>query len=452
MSTDIDISSQPVPPFSGYSQHLAKRTDELRQTSRFEMIERQGAPEELVAELEECVDALGSEITEMSHFLHENPELGFEEYKALEQFQAHLQEHGIAVKTGVYGVTTAFEAQVGDGTGPAIAILSEYDALPEIGHACGHCVMGSAGMGAFLALAQLLEKNPQAFQGTVKFIGTPAEEGKSGKAVMIQGGAFGPEDMDAAIMFHSYGYDLANQTWLGRRTLTVHFHGVAAHASSQPWMGRNALDAAVLAYQGLAALRQQMPPEDRIHEIITEGGTRQSIITEHSTMKFYIRSKFPDTLRDLSLRVENVMKGAALMTGCGVEVLWDESPATLPVRSNHELESRWVKAQRRRGRDPLPHGIVSETLAASTDFGNVSYRVPGIQPLVKVSAEDVALHTRAMAQAAGSTQGDIAAIDGAFGLAAVALDFLCDAELRQAVREEFEADGGYMDAQELLAA
>ncbi|MCI6575078.1 MAG: M20 family metallopeptidase [Arcanobacterium sp.] len=452
MSTHHEISADPLPPFPGYSQHLAKHTDELRQASKFDVIDRQGAPEELVAELERCVDSLGDEITDMSHFLHAHPELGFEEYEAQVQFKERVEAHGVPVQTGVYGVQTAFEATLSNGDGPTIAIISEYDALPEIGHACGHCVMGSAGMGGFLGLVELAKKNPQAFHGTVKFIGTPAEEGKSGKAVMIQGGAFKPDDIDAAIMFHSYGYDLANQTWLGRRTLTVHFHGVAAHASSQPWMGRNALDAAVLAYQGLAVLRQQIPPEDRIHEIITDGGTRQSIITEHSTMKFYIRSKFPDTLRDLSQRVENVINGAALMTGCGVEIIWDESPATLPVRSNHELESRWVIAQRRRGRDPLPHGVVSETLAASTDFGNVSYRVPGIQPLVKVSAEDVALHTRAMAQAAGSPQGDKAAIDGAFGLAAVALDFLCDADLRTAVRDEFESDGGYMDAQELLGA
>lgn len=180
--------------------------------------------------------------------------------------------------------------------------------------------MAATGLGAYLALAALVRKNTYSFKCTVKYIGTPAEEGSSGKEVMARGGAFKPEYLDACIMVHSYGYDLADQVWLGRRVLNVTFHGVAAHASSQPFMGRNALDAAAMTYQGLAVLRQQIPPSDRIHAIITKGGTRQSIITEEAEMKFYFRSKFPDMLKDLSRRVENVVKGAAQMTDCGVDI------------------------------------------------------------------------------------------------------------------------------------
>lgn len=448
--SEYQPSTEPVPPYAGYPQQLAKATAQLKESSAFSVQKREGAAPELMDALESKIEELSETIVGMSHFLHENPEVGFEEFKAQAKFKEYLEAHGLDVELGVYDVETSFESKISNGSGPTIAILSEYDALPNIGHACGHCVMGATGLGAYLALAKLVRENSDAFQGTVKFIGTPAEEGTSGKAVMIRGGAFKPEDMDAVLALHSYGYDLADQVWLGRRTLTVHFKGVPAHASSQPWMGRNALDAAALTYQGLAVLRQQIPPVDRIHAIITEGGTRQSIITEDSTMKFYVRSKYPDTLKDLSERVENVVKGAALMTGCGVEIAWDESPATLPVRTNNELVSRWVAAQRRRGRDPLPLGVVSETLAASTDFGNVSYRIPGIHPLIKVSPEDVALHTREMEEAAGSPAGDQAAIDGAFGLAAVALDFLNDEELRKAVSEEFEAAGGFIDAEEFL--
>ncbi|SQG63693.1 amidohydrolase [Corynebacterium renale] len=441
---------EPTAPNPAFTQHLAAETQNAKETMRYHEPTAAGAPAELTRRLEELVDAHADTIVGLSQYLHANPETAFEEYGSVKKIVEILNEHGLEAEVGVYGVETAFESHLvndPEGDGPTIAILSEYDALPEIGHACGHNVMAATGLGAYLALAALIKENPDAFHGTVKYIGTPAEEGSSGKEVMARGGAFKPEDMDACIMVHSYGYDLADQVWLGRRVLNVTFHGVAAHASSQPFMGRNALDAAAMTYQGLAVLRQQVPPSDRIHAIITKGGTRQSIITEEAEMKFYVRSKYPDTLKDLSRRVENVIRGAAQMTDCGVDIEWDYSPATLGVRTNDQLTSRWVEAQRTRGREPHPLGVVSEILAASTDFGNVSYRVPGIHPLIKVANEDQALHTREFAASAGSPKGDTGAVDGAYGLAQVALDFLTDADLRAAVKEEFEAQGGWVDVE-----
>lgn len=439
--------TEPVAPNPAFTRHLAAATQEAKDTMRYHEPTQAGAPEKLSGRLEGLVDSFREDIVGLSQHLHAHPETAFEEYGSVDKIVEILNKHGLEAERGVYGVETAFESHLENGEGPTIAILSEYDALPNIGHACGHNVMAATGLGAYLGLAALVKEDPEAFHGTVKYIGTPAEEGSSGKEVMARGGAFKPEDMDAAIMLHSYGYDLADQIWLGRRVLTATFTGVAAHASSQPFMGRNALDAAALAYQGLAVLRQQVPPSDRIHAIITEGGTRQSIITERAEMKFYVRSKYPDTLKDLSRRVEKVLKGAAMMTDCAVELDWDYSPATLGVRTNDQLTSRWVEAQRKRGREPLPLGVVSEIIAASTDFGNVSYRVPGIHPLIKVGAEDEALHTRAFAKAAGTPDGDKAAVDGAYGLAQVALDFMTDAKLREAVKEEFEAAGGTVDVE-----
>ncbi|MDV2426567.1 MULTISPECIES: M20 family metallopeptidase [Corynebacterium] len=438
---------EPTAPNPAFTQHLANETQTAKETMRYHAPTATGAPDDLSQRLEELVDAHSKTIVGLSQYLHANPETAFEEHGSVKRITEILKDHDLDAKVGVYGVDTAFESHLTNGEGPTIAILSEYDALPEIGHACGHNVMAATGLGAYLALADLLRENPSAFEGTVKYIGTPAEEGSSGKEVMARGGAFKPEDMDACIMVHSYGYDLADQVWLGRRVLRVTFQGVAAHASSQPFMGRNALDAAALTYQGLAVLRQQIPPSDRIHAIITKGGTRQSIITEEAEMTFYVRSKYPDTLKDLSRRVENVVRGAATMTDCGVEIEWDYSPATLGVRTNDQLTSRWVEAQRRRGREPLPRGVVSEILAASTDFGNVSYRVPGIHPLIKVANEDQALHTREFAESAGTKKGDRGAVDGAYGLAQVALDFLTDEALRKAVKDEFEAEGGSIDVE-----
>jgi amidohydrolase len=277
----------------------------------------------------------------------------------------------------------------------------------------------------------------------VVFLGTPAEEGHTGKEYLAREGAF--EGLDAAIMVHPYGEDVAEQVWLGRRVLTATYTGVSAHASAQPFMGRNALDAASLAYQGIGVLRQQIPPVDRVHAIITEGGTRPSVITQTARLDLYVRSKYPETLKDLSRRLEDVLRGAALMAGVDVDVEWDPHPPSLPVRGSSPLTDRWAVAQQARGRSPLPAGVISETIAASTDFGNVSYRVPGIHPLIKISELSVALHTAEFADAAASPAAEQGALDGAYGLACTALDFLVDDDLARAVKEDFEQAGGAVD-------
>lgn len=411
-----------------------------------------GAPAELAAAVEARVDALAGDLNDVVHTLHQNPETAYEEHRSAAFLVELLKRHGITARLGAYGLPTAISAEIGvepgSGSGtdervPAIAILSEYDALPEVGHACGHNVIAATGVGAFIALAQTLNENPEAFPGRVVFLGTPAEEGHSGKEVMARNGAF--DNVDAAIMVHPYAMDLAEQVWLGRRLLTVTFSGVAAHASAQPFMGRNALDAATLAYSGIGLLRQQLPPADRVHAIITEGGQRPSVIPEKAVMKLYARSKYPDTLKDLSRRLEDIATGAALMTGTGVEISWDEHPPSLPVRTNSALTGRWVQAQQRRGRSPLPAGVVSETIAASTDFGNVSYRIPGIHPLIGIAPADIALHTRAFAEAAASPAAESGALDGAAGLALTALDYLCDPQLRAEAAREFADAGGPVD-------
>ncbi|GEP26292.1 amidohydrolase [Cryobacterium levicorallinum] len=430
-------------PTTTYLQKLQADTARRMQTSVPVPSRFAGAPEELVSVVEAHVEALAKDLRDVVHSLHADPETAFLEHRSAAYLVELLGRHGIAAQLGVHGVDTAIRAEIGSGDGPAIAILSEYDALPDVGHGCGHNVIAAAGVGAFLALANTLIENPNAFTGRVVLLGTPAEEGFSGKEVMARHGAF--DGLDAAIMVHPYGYDLADQVWLGRRVLTVTFTGVAAHASAQPFMGRNALDAATLAYQAVGLLRQQLPPVDRVHAVISEGGTRPSIIPERAVLEFYARSKFAETLKDLSERLNGIARGAALMTGTSVEVDWDEHAPTLPVRTNDALTERWVAAQQRRGRQPLPLGVVSETIAASTDFGNVSHRIPGIHPLIKIAAPDVALHTREFAAASATDAAELGALDGACGLALTALDFLCDAELRRSVAEEFAEQGGAID-------
>lgn len=441
-----------------------------------------GAPAPLHDRLESLIDAGAAEMTTLMLDLAEHPEVAFEEHRSARAIVDVLAAHGIEAQLGVHGLDTAIRAEIGggvrpsagaggtseaddghgaddshgadDGHGagdagrdepstPTLAILSEYDSLPGIGHGCGHNVIAVMGLGAFLALAQLAEEDPSAVPGKVVFLGTPAEEGHTGKEYMAREGAF--DGLDAVVMAHPYGYDLADQVWLGRRTLTVEYHGATAHASAQPYMGRNALDAASLMYQGIGLMRQQTPPSDRIHAVIREGGERASVVPDYAKLDLYARSQAPETLRDLSRRLEDVARGAAMMAGCAVTVTWDHHPPSLPLRTNTAMTGRWVQAQRRRGRDPLPLGVVSTTLAASTDFGNVSFRVPGIHPVIKIAPHEVALHTREFATAAVSELARSAAADGAYGLAATVLDVQHDVRLAEAVAAEFTAAGGAID-------
>lgn len=404
-----------------------------------------GAPEASIEGIAAGLEAARSDVEGLLHTIHSLAETAFAEYESVGAIAAVLRSRGIEVETGLFDIETTLRATTGAGSGRTIAILAEYDALPEIGHACGHNLIAASGVGAFLALHALYEQDPSAVPGTVVLLGTPAEEGHSGKELMARGGAF--DGIDAAIMVHGYGYDCAEQVWLGRRLLNVTYSGVAAHASAQPFMGRNALDAANLFYQGLGLIRQQMPPISRLHAVIAEGGTRPSIITESATVQCYVRSKFPETLKELSDRVEDAAKGAALMTGTGVEVQWDEHPPSLPVRSNSVLTKRWAVHEEAQGRNPLPGGVLDESIAASTDFGNVSYRIPGIHPLIKTADAEVALHTREFAAASITPGAEEAAHDAGYGLACTALDFLVDDELAAEVVADFESAGGTIDVE-----
>ena len=454
--TLADMSSESTAPpearhaevSTAYLRQLDEEREAAMRTSAHPGSGFDGAAPALHDQLEGLLARDAEEMVALMLDLAAHPEVAFEEHRSARALADALAAHGIEAQVGVHGLDTAIRAEIrGAGAdregAPTLAILSEYDALPGVGHGCGHNVIAVMGLGAFLALAALAEADPSAVPGRVVLLGTPAEEGHTGKEYMAREGAF--DGLDAAVMAHPYGYDLADQTWLGRRTLTVEFHGHTAHASAQPYMGRNALDAASLMYQGIGLLRQQTPPTDRIHAVIREGGERASVIPDLARLDLYVRSQRPETLKVLSDRVEDVARGAALMAGVGLTIRWDEHPPSLPVRTNEALTGRWVQAQRRRRRDPLPHGVVSPSLAASTDFGNVSYRIPGIHPVIRIAPPEVALHTREFAACAVSEQARTAAADGAYGLAATVLDVLHDPALAAAMTAEFEAAGGAID-------
>ena len=448
--------SKPTVPSDAIQRRFAEETQARKAAAgpAASLADGEGSPAELREALAAAVEGLAGEIVALSHAVHDNPEVGYEERFAVSTVADLLRAHGIEPDVGVYGMETALRAEftgaVGnadnaDSPAPAIAILAEYDALPGVGHGCGHNVMAGNSVGAFLALHELERRRPGSVPGRVVLQTTPAEECSTAKEVLAVRGML--DGVDAAVQTHSYSYDLTHQTWLGVRRIRAIFTGVPAHAASQPFMGRNALDAATLALTGFGLLRQQILPMDRLHAIVVDGGDVPNIVPERTEISLLARSKYPETLKDLVARVEDVLRGAALMTGTGLEIVTSETTNEMPVRTNGPLTRAWVRSQRERGRDPLPAGVVTETIAAGTDFGNVSVRIPGIHPLIKVADSDVALHTREMAAAAGSPSGDAAATDGAYGLASVALDYLHDAEFRAAVRRDFEEAGGVIDVE-----
>ncbi|CAN5792882.1 M20 family metallopeptidase [soil metagenome] len=432
---------QPQRPYPGYIERVVdriRRADPPPASSPFD-----GATT-LHDRIAELVEGLRDDLLQLSHDVHDHPELGFAEHHAAEAVARLLSAHGVDAEVGAYGLDTALRATAGSGD-LTVAVIAEYDALPEIGHACGHNIICATAVGAFLALQQLGDE----LNGSVELIATPAEEGGGGKELIAQAGGF--DHIAAALMVHPFGMDVADHPWLGVRQVAVTYHGLPAHASMMPFLGRNALDAVVLAYTGVGQLRQHMLSTDRVHGIITDGGQAPNIVPDRAAALFYLRSAEPETLAILTEQVQAILDAAATATGTTVEVNWDPCPPYLPVRNNRPLAARYAVNVVDRDRTVLPRGVAPETLAASTDLGNVSVRVPAIHPLLSIAPPEVTIHSPEFAEWAVSERADDATLDGAIGLARTAADYLTDPELRTAVADDFDAEGGVLDVLGLLS-
>src|SRR5215470_11529312 len=278
----------------------------------------------------EAVDQLGDELDALSRRIHDNPELGYHEVKAAAWLTEFLDARGFKVERGIAGVETAFRATIDNGDGPTIAILCEYDALPGIGHACGHNVIATSGAGAGAALALVKADLPR---GRVQVIGTPAEEGGGGKVRLIKGGVF--EHVDCAMMIHGFDRTILHQDLLGIVSVTFEYTGKAAHASVDPWVGVNALDACIQTFNAISMLRQQMRPECRIHGIITNGGAAANVIPEYAASTFLVRAPRIDTMWELHRRVVACAEGAAKAAGVGLKM-------SQPENVYEPLSSSWV--------------------------------------------------------------------------------------------------------------
>jgi amidohydrolase len=370
------------------------------------------------------IDRNADRLLEVSHEIHAHPELCFEEHTAHRILTDELERAGLPVTRGAYELPTAFDARVGR-EGPTVAVLCEYDALPGIGHACGHNIIAAAGLGAAIALSRFVDE----LGGRLAVLGTPAEEGGGGKVLMIERGAFA--GVDAAMMVHPADRDLRTMHTLANHQLIAHYEGRAAHAAAAPWAGANALDAAVLGYMNVAALRQHIRPDERVHGIFTKAGEKPNIVPDHAEAHWYVRAGTRDRLADLKPRVHSCLEAGAQAAGCTMTTQWIHPPYD-EMSDNLPLLDRYTENAARVGREPVDPPAGSG-VAGSTDMGNVSHFVPSIHPMIQAAPLGVAIHTADFAHHARAAIGDRAVVDGAKMLALTVVDVWMDDDARREI-------------------
>ncbi|WP_294740214.1 M20 family metallopeptidase [uncultured Exiguobacterium sp.] len=392
-----------------------------------------------VETIEQDIEQKRESYLETSHRIHATPEIGNEEFFASRLHAERLTAEGFTVELGVAGHETAFFAKKSsDRPGATIAFLAEYDALPGIGHACGHNIIGTTSVAAAIALSKVLDE----VGGSVVVLGTPAEEGGpngSAKGSFVKHQLL--EGIDAALMVHPSGQTRITGSSLAVDPLDFAFTGRPAHAAASPEEGINALDAVIQLFNGINALRQQLPDDVRIHGIITHGGDAPNIIPEYAKARFFIRATTRERLNAVTEKVKAVAQGAALATGATLDVIAFQNEVdnlvfnrTFDRLFQEEAEALGEKVHL----DERP-GL------GSTDAGNISQVIPTIHPYIKIGPDDLVAHTEAFKEAARSTAGDEALITGAKILARTALRVLADERTRGAIAQEFhDRKNGYV--------
>jgi amidohydrolase len=383
---------------------------------------------ELSVAIDASVDRHRAELTELARKIHAHPELRFKEVKAAGWICELLAQHGFEVERGLAGMATAFRAVRGAAGGPRVAILAEYDALPEIGHACGHNLIAAGAVGAFLAAAELAERAA----GQVVLLGTPAEEGGGGKIKLMNAGAFA--GLDAAIMFHPLDRDLLAHPALASVWVTFDFQGTPAHAAAAPQEGKSALTACMDTFRLIDGQRVHFRDGVRVHGFITDGGQAVNIIPERAACEFSVRARSADELERVLAIVQRCARAAAMASDVHVEARVRQGYRDL--RNNLTLARVFgahAGALGRSARETDP-----DIGAGSTDMGDVSHVVPAIHPYLAICDEGESLcHEHRFADAAGSDRGLETAIVAAKALARTAVELLADAQLRAAVRDEW---------------
>jgi amidohydrolase len=370
------------------------------------------------------------QLQELSLKIHDNPELGLHEFKAGVWLTEYLANRNFTIEREICEMPTSFRATYGKSK-PRIGLLAEYDALPGVGHACGHNLICAIAVGAAAAAKKAVDQ----YGGSVVVIGTPAEENYGGKIVMSRKGAF--DDLDAAILVHPDSVDIAAVSAIACQQMNVEFFGKSSHASANPAAGINALDAMIISFNNINALRQQIRSDARIHGIITDGGQAANIIPAHTAGEFYVRAADDDYLDELLEKVLNCFVGAALATGARLEYKPDELRYA-GMNSNTILAQLYVDNMRMLGREVMLAEPAVRTNLFSTDMGNVSQRTAAIHAMVAIAPPGISPHTVEFAKAAASEAGFKGMNDAAKAVAMTVVDLLTNAETMQKVRAEFE--------------
>ncbi len=372
------------------------------------------------------IDNKARDLSQLSDQLWNNPEIAFKEFKAHDLITNFLEKEGFVVERSYTGIETAFRATLGSGK-PNVCVICEYDALPEIGHACGHNLIAEAGIAAGLGLKAVLESS-DAPQGTLTIMGTPAEEGGAGKVFLIENGAF--NGIDISMMVHPFTTTIVRPGMMARKQLEVTYTGKAAHAAAFPWEGVNALDAAVMAYTSISALRQQMKPTWRVHGVITNGGAKPNIIPEKTELLYYIRAPNNTELNILVEKVTKCFEASATATGCKVRIR-EPKPMYLNVKSNPILSDLYFKNFTELGVTKI---TVEAPGNASTDMGNVSYIIPSIHPMYAIGSGEVN-HTREFTAVANTAEAHKATLTAAKAMAHTCIDVLTTDGLLEKIKE-----------------
>jgi amidohydrolase len=381
-----------------------------------------------------AVEGVRDEVIDLSHRIHANPEPAFEERQAATWIAEVLRSHGFAVEHPAGSLETAIRATYrggrddgGDAPGPRIGILAEYDALPGLGHGCGHNTMAASGVGAALALAAVADELP----GEIVFLGTPAEERGSGKQIMIDDGLF--EGIDAALLYHPCDRSHVESYPLASEDADVVFTGLQAHAAADPWKGKNALDALITLFHSVGLWRQQLRPTARVHGIIREGGTAANIIPERASAWFMLRSDDQAYYEEIKARFTKMCEAAALATDTTVEVTYSGGATTM--RNNQVLADRFRANMAAYGVEDMG----DDPNSGSTDMANVSWVCPTIHPDLAICDEGVPGHSILFRDAAVAPRADETTLLAATLIAQTAVELFLDPALVEAAWAEFRA-------------
>ena len=361
------------------------------------------------------IDSIKEELIRLSREIHANPEILFKELNSVEILGSFLEKGGFNVDKGICDLETAFKATYKESrAGPAIAFLAEYDAVPGIGHGCGHNLSGMASVGAGIAVSKVLDR----LKGSVVVMGTPAEEGGGGKVIMLEKGAF--DGIDVAMMVHACYYTKISHDFIALAGYRFHFKGRTAHASVAPHDGINALDAAVLTHNAIGLLRQQIKGDHRIHLQISQDETALNMIPDSASCNVVLRAPTGEKLEKMTERVKRCADGAAIATGCELD-LEQTIPLYQHMKHNEALEELFLKNLEAEGvKEDYPDTLLS----ASTDAGNVSQVIPTLHPMVAICGPEAVPHTKEFAEASKSPRGEEMFITCAHAMAMTAVDIL----------------------------